>query len=747
MSNFWENNKEAIYKNTTKAAKTTGKYAWAGTKTLSKAGYNAAKGNPQSVSSDKADEPLDFGETRNLNSLPDVAKFPPPPLKPGQKQYTSEKLKAQFPQAAVPQSAVPQAADQPDQSQYQQPEGQYQQFQAQPQQTQYQQAPPQSAQQILQQAPVHVSDQAQQAKSVPGVPPRETIAVPPTQVTVGTTTLNIPAYSVDKQQALNISGQLVSGVFKAQQSQNGQLSGTYVQGGQSLPGLATLPQQQETPSAQDTVPLQQPALDYSNPYYQGAVSVPQYPQIAAPMENSPGSLQPVDNGRAPPPPPPTRDYLRPQVAVPQQLPSRETSTPSPDLSGFAIPPKRTIPTVPCSTEQPGPQIPPTASILPEPVSRFSSSQSVNRPAPPSRIGSVASDSVSRKVSVSNGQEEEPASKGIAGTYDYKIDVKFAPPPVHRDSVPSPHNKTFKPSTSGIKSPSLASVPRASAGAQRAIPTPSSRSSISSESITGTGPPPPPSRTLSSNFPPPPRPTNPTTHQANEIHHPQPPLRTHISSSSIPGTPPPAYSPMNVPVVERDTEVLDESVPVQPQAPQLNVSNFAPPPKPFRKQQEPDLSELEVKESSPELVIPTTKPEVLVDKSDVTSKPLIPTKPAFNMNAFPPPPRAPAKSKYVQNTTEELFEVIKLKHVKPTPLVPAHKPQVDIKKKIPPPVKPKPDLSKKVPPVINPKPSALKKTPPPLKPKPQVVEDGSDDNPFSKYLKTAVPEEDDRFHRR
>lgn len=92
MSEFWANNKDSIYS----GLKTAGKHTYNGTKYVAKTGYqvgksqyndhknNKKKGNSGNNSNEDISR-----EPSSIENLNDPRNFPPPPLKPGQMQYQS----------------------------------------------------------------------------------------------------------------------------------------------------------------------------------------------------------------------------------------------------------------------------------------------------------------------------------------------------------------------------------------------------------------------------------------------------------------------------------------------------------------------------------------------------------------------------------------------------------------------------------------------------------------------------------
>ncbi|QEU61837.1 Aim3 [Kluyveromyces lactis] len=91
MSNFWDNNKGSIMSGLASA----GKYGYQGTKYVAKAGYKASKthyNNSQGKKNveESSDEGYMSESASDLSHLQDPKMFPPPPLKPGQKQISSD---------------------------------------------------------------------------------------------------------------------------------------------------------------------------------------------------------------------------------------------------------------------------------------------------------------------------------------------------------------------------------------------------------------------------------------------------------------------------------------------------------------------------------------------------------------------------------------------------------------------------------------------------------------------------------
>lgn len=93
MSSFWQENKGTIMS----GLSTAGKYGYQGTKFVAKTGYKAGKQQYNNSKArregrtvnDQEDRDSLAGEPITLPPLPDVTSLPPPPLKPGQRQYTS----------------------------------------------------------------------------------------------------------------------------------------------------------------------------------------------------------------------------------------------------------------------------------------------------------------------------------------------------------------------------------------------------------------------------------------------------------------------------------------------------------------------------------------------------------------------------------------------------------------------------------------------------------------------------------
>lgn len=106
---FWENNKDSI----TSGLKSAGKYGYQGTKYVAKTGYKASKKhynnsksrrekkNGKKNTSDEEYESEDEEEYErkptNIRTLKDPNSFPPPPLKPEQKTYSGQHSQQQMP--------------------------------------------------------------------------------------------------------------------------------------------------------------------------------------------------------------------------------------------------------------------------------------------------------------------------------------------------------------------------------------------------------------------------------------------------------------------------------------------------------------------------------------------------------------------------------------------------------------------------------------------------------------------------
>ncbi|ONH66057.1 Altered inheritance of mitochondria protein 3 [Cyberlindnera fabianii] len=739
MSNFWDNNKGAIMSGAAKGASVTGKYAWKGTKAVSKAGYQAAKnqreatkGGSSSYSTKDSPSPS-FGEARPVSSLPDVSALPPPPLKPGQMQY------------------------------------------------------------------------------------HKTIKLPPATVQVGGHTVNVPSMNVDKKHAMNIAGSVMSGFL--QQQGNSQPTQTQDQPTQPtqpvqqtqvdpLPLPQTIQQPSPTPAP---VPSAQPMLSLNNPYYQGVVANP-------PAQDTPSQETSTQETSAPPPP--ARNYDRPAVSIPPQMQAQQqqpeiSAIPSPDLSNLPVPPKTAgINTPPVSVpaqipvtapaQAPTSQKPDLPPIVTQPSPSLSSRTPISIPAvtvggglPAVSVGSGVPTSTGTSTPVAHAAEEEkPVVKGIAGTYDYKVDVKFAPPPKHMAMNTTPQGKHAI-STGKKSSVPPAAPSRTGSSAKPPAPLPQRSSvgtspAVSTNTTGSAGPPPPPARTSStthstSNFPPPPKPTNPTTKTTNAFPPPPKPTNPHSHAVNAPSPVPsrasvvsPAASVTSAappPYAVDDPSTSNSSVPppaspppTSAQRPVFDMNKFAPPPKPFRK---PDQET-----STPHKV--TSPPPTVVSPPPVRPKPEVNLPPPVKPKPSAPPPVKPKPSGINIDVSS-----------KPKPPTPGPKPNIspNTKKPTPPPVKPKPSFDKATPPPVKPKPSALGgKAPPPVKPKPSGLsdkpsapskpaslsgfgnvvselkkaeskhdvvnqskdtkideeEEDFEDNPFKRYLKAAVPSQDDRF---
>lgn len=167
-------------------------------------------------------------------------------------------------------------------------------------------------------------------------------------------------------------------------------------------------------------------------------------------------------------------------------------------------------------------------------------------------------------------------------------------------------------------------------------------------------------------------------------------------------------------------------------------------------------------------------EAAVEEAKPRLKPNVPSKPVFDVTSElanvklkhvggkPKPPIPSGSKPIVPAKKPEVAAKPVASLNKPKPVVPSHKPVTlpvikphEVKKIPPPPVKPKPDALKKAPPPVKPKPIALESRPT----TDSITKNSSfnsgvdassqqdDDNPFTRYLKAAVPQEKDRFHRR
>ncbi|SCU82105.1 LADA_0C03026g1_1 [Lachancea dasiensis] len=87
MSSFWDQNKGSIKS----GLATAGKYGYQGTKFVAKTGYHAGKQHYNNTRGIKTDDTgsssASFRDAAPVTSLPDVSNLPPPPLKPGQSSY------------------------------------------------------------------------------------------------------------------------------------------------------------------------------------------------------------------------------------------------------------------------------------------------------------------------------------------------------------------------------------------------------------------------------------------------------------------------------------------------------------------------------------------------------------------------------------------------------------------------------------------------------------------------------------
>lgn len=814
MGDFWDNNKDSIKR----GALTTGKYAWRGTKVVSKAGYHAMKnsGNsnskPGTADSEKVEAEL--GPTRSMEQLQPAQNFPPPPLKPGQMQYSSAKLShspaqgghqgqvqpqgyygsstssiqsvqtpqpmdgnqsgyfqqqqqngvyyqqsAQPPvqqQAQYSQGSFNQQSVQPQhqqnwnqtpggqetfqqplqlqvQYQQQQPQVQYlQQPQTQPlqyqqhpqaqhvqrpqaQPVQYQQQPQyvqqpqqQHVQYQQQQHPVHYQQQPEFQQPQP--PQRQDIAVPASQLTVNGSTVNIPSFNVDKQKAMNMSGQLMSHFMNRQEQPEAQDQGTHQLQGQqdqqqqagqfshSMGGPVAMidrESSQRAPQHASQLPLQETS---QSQYYQKAQPTqptqplsqiqPVVQQISPPVSH-PDFQQTIGEALGLPKsqyaPTDGQTLQQHQFNVPHQIGEpHQHQLPAPITSNGSY----------YNGISQSPQFDQVGTAQPPPPARDYTRTAASVPQPGSQPGSQPGPQmVQPPVQTPIQIPQFPQVPPVLGQVDFspKPDLAALPlPPRRTIDHPPAGGVTVGPTATGGSVGSTGSIPGHKAdvttGAEgsseelpakgisgryeykvdvKFAPPPSHRESkvphtapLKSAGAQRANPvsaPPRPTPATPLNgstsnanicFPAPPRPFNPRGDSHNHLH-----------------APPPAYS------VEEAIEVPQSSVATPPV-----MNKFAPPPRPFRKA-EPNVSQLTVSE------------------------------PAMEQHSAPiiPPKRAP------------------------------------------PPLKPKPDLSR----------LGTKKTPPPVKPKPIVLQavepkpelDPDEDNPFSRYLQAAVPEEKDRFHRR
>ncbi|CCH46946.1 Cell surface glycoprotein [Wickerhamomyces ciferrii] len=814
MSNFWDNNKESILNGAKTAAVTTGKYGYKGAKFVGKTGYQAAKNQRaanvrgQQGKSGEQESPS-FGEARPLNSLPSVDHLPPPPLKPGQGQYTSKSKSP--PQAQLSQPA-PQYTQVPAQQGAPQPQLPQRNLPQPPQQQTHIQQPAQQPIQQPAQVPVqqqYVPATQQQYVQQPVIPPRDQ-----TQSTTAqqpTTQSQVPfAQSLQQNIQNSIQQSVQKGVQDGLKQQFQQFVNPNSQGSQP-PAQAPAAVQAPIQSASSTTTTTQPVLDFKNPYYQGAVSQPQEYKVEplTPDSTSASAHAPAQNTSAPPPPslgprtynraailPPQGDS---QITVSEQAPtqvSQQIEQPQPQAQQpFQLPQSQPQPQ---QFQLPGlqpqnhqqSQSQPPLTVNTEAANDISSKLPIQQaaglalneqtvqspdlsklPVPPKHKDITPTGSPALKTSTKLNQtstggssalktsdtgaskddkESEEPKKGISGNYDYKIDVKFAPPPKPRGSVPSKdHHKP---------------ISRTSTAAP---PTP-----VRSSSVT----PKPPSR--QSTAPPPLRAsTNTSTSSLSHAPPPPPPRSSAGSSANVSdvednsGAPPPPY----VATAETDSHSSQH-----PSTTNLPQRTFAPPPKPFRRPDESSNTSSKPKPAPPTRV-------------SAIKPPAPPTRTGSDVSALSlPPPANPS-----------LIEESKNKKA-PPPVVKPKPSNIDVTgtKKAPPPVKPKPSSfageKKTPPPIVGKKPDIPipgKKLSPPVPGKKPSISANSrtavgsaagnfsavvselprknndktipvktnngitkedlggkqedenedfEDNPFKRYLKNAVPKEDDRF---
>lgn len=660
---FWDNNKDSIMK----GAAAVGKAGWKGTKVVGKAGYQAAKNQSSSSStvhnrhSDSDHESEEFSGTsvRPFTSLQDPHSFPPPPLRAGQAQYTSEKTRQM--QAQSP-SVQPQQQQQP--------------LQQQPQAPYYQAQPPQQAPQVLQ---PQLQPQLQ--------PPQPQFQPQP-------------------------------------QPQPPQPQSQYTRSAHPLPAEAVAP----------PAPAQQPIAAASSPYYQG---IPQ------------------------------------QRLLPPQPPSRQPSIVQPVSQPVFQPVVQPV-------AQPVAQQP----VLQQPVLQQPTPQYAAEPVAPA--APVSADQ--------QEQEQEEPHAAVVGSYNYKVDVNFAPPPSHIDrGSGSSSRETSKPATPVPRASSITPVslpPRSSVNARATppLPTKSPATTNGAKEVAKEEP-----AILGSydyqvklNFAPPPKPhiSEYEEHKIesrmrrSEVES----MKNHSSSHSLASSATTSTnSTTNRPVPPRPalpSRVSTEGTQAPPaySVEEPKPAAFAPPPKPFRQELSPPPRPVTTSAvNSGTAPRPTNDPVVssasvnTVNSAQSVQQPVDLNELKSKLSSFPPPPPPPPSS--VAKPAEPPLDL--LARDEPSPQ----------KKKSPPALKPKPESLKKQPPPIKPKPAGLesKKAPPPLKPKPKLAtksaatsktnsgiqnitselneihlrkvapnpipqEDGDDDddNPFSRYLKAAVPKEDDRL---
>ena len=172
MSDFWNNNKDSIKSGLTSA----GKYGYQGTKYIAKSGYNAGKkhynnnkdkGEGKPKEGEQTDVDSEYSSATPIRCLKDPSSFPPPPLRSEQMQYNGggNLIVAETRMAGQNAGTNPKINQQPPQAYsnqnhqlYKQPPQEYQQP---PQQVSTGQLPPPPPQRVIQPTSQNFSSQEQ----------------------------------------------------------------------------------------------------------------------------------------------------------------------------------------------------------------------------------------------------------------------------------------------------------------------------------------------------------------------------------------------------------------------------------------------------------------------------------------------------------------------------------------------------------------------------------------------------------
>ncbi|KAH3666606.1 hypothetical protein WICMUC_005590 [Wickerhamomyces mucosus] len=841
---WWDNNKESVYK----GLGTAGKYTYRGAKAVGKTGYSAyqnhksnARGSTSTQSSKR--ESVTEENVRSVETLADVSHLPPPPLKPGQMQYTSSKHSTsnggssflilgkeeplsqgyfEHPKEETIQQPrqinelIPTKAEYYQQTVLQKPQIQYQYSQ----QSVVAPTPDAVHQAGVIQQPVKAQtaqlestgafQESRATAAPPQIPQREVIKAasttestpqppvihspnePSTSRTEDAKSLETFQIRIQNQVQNQVQSQLQNQLKSQMENQWSRLKSQAQELTEQEPSQHSSELQPDTQIEATNTSQVQPVLDYNNPYYSG---------LQAPSSTTSNTSESL--GAGPPAPIPPRNY---------HIDSQSTPSPSlasPDFQNLPVPPKRIInqQELEAASSIAQPPLQPLPSL--ELPSRSSENEELSHETeiaqhqsriPPSKSSITDVKTQTRaSVSVTQGLDKKPSNpssksdkssmdvennsklSGISGVYDYKVDVKFAPPPSHRDSSPKissssnganiSNKKLFKsqPSSNSISGlpppPPQREIPR--------LPT-SNNSSLSPDQTKFS------QATSPVNFQPPPKPFKQGTIRPPKS------LPTDASTPSLSlrseGTslPPPKYE------IHDPLQTSNDSTHSIPSNQKVNINQNAPPPKPFNANVEsaenknmkwsklesanqPDFptsqddkvtSGTEPRKKAP----PPIKPKPLLGEFSKKTPPLIKPKPSIHQQDVKPKKAAPSlmpKPKIDQS--EQAKPIFNQKPtIAPKPEIPL-KPKVSPKPSISPSIKPRKSNST---PIIRPAPSLGSKSSndkakseiaapavlasdfPRIAIKNLNDETGAsedeDDNPFARYLKAAVPKEDNHI---